>query len=324
MFITLGETKKMIEEGKILHIAAEEQLLQQLPKGKWIGGTTPYFITGEGGTLSKDKLLVEEIDYAIDYKTKTYDAGNIFDVSKDAYENGLTCLIIPFASDVAIHYSKEAPNSEDLLLTPIVGWISGFDLSTGGKAKVFDGVTGTSYEDRAVALHLSLPEDKFASIGTVNIFETDENAPKIEFSNSSLSAKNCLVDGREVNFAEYIAENKIDTQLPLISDYNSVLINVSVKAVSQEDKTVDFYAPVFTGRIYSFAKPVSDYAASFDKHLKALEGSKPVFSCNCILNYLYGELENKSTPPFEGPVTFGEIAYLLLNQTLVYVEITDK
>lgn len=324
MFITLNETKKMIEEGRILHIAAEEHLLQQLPKGNWIGGTTPYFITGEGGTLCKDKLLVDEIDYAVEHKTKVYDAGNIFDVSKDAYENGLTCLIIPFASDVAVHYSKEAPNSEALLLTPVIGWISGFDLSTGGKAKVFDGVHGISYADKAVALHISLPEDKFASIGIVNIFETDENAPKIEFSNSSLSVRNCRVDGKEVLFADYITENKIDTQLPLISDYNSVLINVSVKTVSQENKSVDFYAPVFSGKTYSFAKPVSDYAASFGKYLKALENSNPVFSCNCILNYLYGKLENKSTPPFEGPVTFGEIAFLLLNQTLVYVEVTDK
>lgn len=324
MFITLDETKKMIEEGRILHIAAEENLLRQLPKGNWIGGTTPYFITGEGGTLRKDKLLVDEIDFAVEYKTKAYDAANIFDVSKDAYDNGLTCLIIPFASDAAVHYSKEAPNSEELLLTPIVGWISGFDLSTGGKAKVFDGVTGNSYENKAVALHISLPDDKFASIGIVNIFETDENAPKIEFPASSLSVRNCLVDGREVLFADYITENKIDTKLPLISDYNSVLINVSVKSVSVENKTVDFYAPVFSGKTYSFAKPVSDYAASFGKYLKKHANSKPVFSCNCILNYLYGKLENKATPPFEGPVTFGEIAFLLLNQTLVYVEITDK
>ena len=47
----------------------------------------------------------------------------------------------------------------------------------------------------------------------------------------------------------------------------------------------------------------------------------PEFSCNCILNYLYGELEGKVTEGMYGPVTFGEIAYQLLNQTLVYVRI---
>ncbi len=49
----------------------------------------------------------------------------------------------------------------------------------------------------------------------------------------------------------------------------------------------------------------------------------PVLSCNCILNYQYGELEGRKIPPFTGPVTFGEVAYQLLNQTLVYVEITE-
>jgi hypothetical protein len=45
-----------------------------------------------------------------------------------------------------------------------------------------------------------------------------------------------------------------------------------------------------------------------------------MFSCNCILNFLYGELEGKSIGTFTGPVTFGEIAYQLVNQTLVYVK----
>ena len=39
MLITLEETVKLINEGKILHIAADDQLLAQLPKGNWIGGT---------------------------------------------------------------------------------------------------------------------------------------------------------------------------------------------------------------------------------------------------------------------------------------------
>ena len=48
---------------------------------------------------------------------------------------------------------------------------------------------------------------------------------------------------------------------------------------------------------------------------------KPVFSCNCILNYLYGGLEGEKIPPYAGPITFGEVAYQLLNQTLAYCEI---
>jgi hypothetical protein len=48
------------------------------------------------------------------------------------------------------------------------------------------------------------------------------------------------------------------------------------------------------------------------------------FSCNCILNYLYAELEGKQTGNFTGPITFGEVAYQLLNQTMVYLDIQDQ
>lgn len=122
-------------------------------------------------------------------------------------------------------------------------------------------------------------------------------------------------------FSDYLINNNINTKLPLVADYNSVFINTSIKEVLSDNKTVELYAPVFTGKEYYFAENISDYKASFDAALKDLTGVKPIFSCNCILNYLYGELEGKSTSPFEGPVTFGEIAYQLLNQTLVYVEI---
>jgi len=323
MFITLEETKRLVSEGKLLHIAGDEKLLNQLPKGNWIGGTTPYFITDDGGITSSDKLFVNEIDFALDFKLSEYDKNNIEEITKNAYDNGVTLLVVPYASDVAIKYSKEAPNSEELLLTPIVGWISGFNLETGGTAKAYNGNNGTWYNDKAVALHIELPDDKYASIGIINIFDYDENSDKIEFFEDSLSVKKCLVNGKEVIFEKYLSENNIDTQLPLISDYNSVLINVSIKSVSKDNNTVDLYAPVFAGREYRFASPVVDYHERFKKFLKECENNKPFFSCNCILNYLYGKLEGKSTKPFAGPVTFGEVAYQLLNQTLVFAEIVE-
>ncbi|NLY17646.1 MAG: hypothetical protein GX045_01535 [Clostridiaceae bacterium] len=90
--------------------------------------------------------------------------------------------------------------------------------------------------------------------------------------------------------------------MPLVADYNSVLVNVSIKSVSEKDKTVEFYAHVFAGKEYRFARSVNNYAASFEEQLRGLKDKKPVFSCNCILNYLYCELEGKTTPPFAGPV----------------------
>lgn len=324
MLISLEHAKKLIEEGRVLHIAADESLLEQLPKGKWIAGTTPYFITDQGGITCKDKLFVNEIGCAADYKIMVYDRENILDITKDAYSNGITFLIMPYASDVAIHYAKEAPNSDDLLMNPTVGWISGFDLSSGSSAKVYDGSSGKSYGDKAVALHICLSDDKIAALGIVNIFNVNENNAIIEFTEDKLSVTKCLVNGKEMFLSDYIAENNIDTKVPLVADYNGTLINVSIKSVSMENKTVDLYASVFSGKQYRFASPVNDYEASFAEHLRQFKDFSPIFSCNCILNYLYGGLEGKSTPPFTGPVTFGEIAYHLLNQTLVYAVVTDK
>lgn len=269
-------------------------------------------------------MFVNEINCAVDYKIAVYDKDNIFDITNDAYPNGLTFLIIPFASDIAVRYSKESPNVDDLIMYPTVGWISGYDLSTDSFAKVYDGSTGESYGDKAVALHICLSDNKIATLGIVNIFNVDENETKIEFPDDTLTVTKCLVDGKEMYLSDYISENGIDTQLPLVTDYNGALFNVSIKSISKENKTVDLYAPVFAGKEYRFASPVEDYAAAFAEHLQGFEDVIPLFSCNCILNYLYGKLEGKSTPPFTGPVTFGEIAYQLLNQTLVYAVVADN
>jgi hypothetical protein len=38
---------------------------------------------------------------------------------------------------------------------------------------------------------------------------------------------------------------------------------------------------------------------------------------------VFGKLEGKQTSPFVGPITFGEIAHQLVNQTLVYLACED-
>ena len=85
------------------------------------------------------------------------------------------------------------------------------------------------------------------------------------------------------------------------------------------ENEVALYAPVFKGVEYKIAKPIKDYVSEFNAAMP--KGTKPAFSCNCILNFLYSDLEGKKIENMYGPVTFGEIAYQLLNQTLVYLEI---
>ncbi len=319
MLITLEETKALINEGKILHIAADDSLLRKLPKGNWIGGTTPYFISEEGGILTKDRLFVNEIDYAEEFRVAVYGKYNVFQIVEECYDNGLTMLIMPYSSEVATKYSREAPDVEELLMHPVIGWISGADLEEGGEIRVYDGTKGESYTDKAVVMYIKLPEGKSAMINMINIFTDDKTDPVIRFYDNELNVTKCTVNGQEVNLADYIEKKGIDTRMPLVADYNGAYINTSIKSV--ENGTVSFYAPVFRNIEYRFAVQVKEYAAKFKESIESAGARKPVFSCNCILNYLHGDLNGKKTPPYTGPVTFGEVAYQMLNQTLVYCEI---
>jgi Family of unknown function (DUF6976) len=174
-----------------------------------------------------------------------------------------------------------------------------------------------------VVMHVTIPASKAVDIGIVNIFEQG-GGDILTFGADGFTCTEVMVNGVKENFADYITRNRLDTKLPLVADYYGALINISFQNV-EPGKDVSFYAPVFTGVRYKHAKAIQDYAALFDTqlHQNNLNGENVTFSCNCILNYLYSGLEGKKTDPFVGPITFGEIAYQLLNQTLVYLQITD-
>ena len=105
MLVSLDQAISMIKEGKTLHIAADDSLLSKLPVGNWIGGTTPYFIAEDGGVLTKDKLFVNEIDFAEEIRIAKYGKYNVFQIVEECYDNGLTMIILPFGSDVVTKYA---------------------------------------------------------------------------------------------------------------------------------------------------------------------------------------------------------------------------
>jgi hypothetical protein len=100
------------------------------------------------------------------------------------------------------------------------------------------------------------------------------------------------------------------------------MVNTSIQNIDLENKRVSFFAPVFPELEYRIATPIEDYISEFNDIINELN-IKPVHTCNCILNYLYASLEGKKTASLTGPMTFGEIAYQLLNQTLVYLTIDE-
>lgn len=321
MFKTINEAVELIGTGKLLHISGAEALLRKLPRGNWIGGSTEYFMEPEGGKTTGDLLDVLELPYGDGaYKLVSYNADNIEYITREAAPNGFSILILPFDSAVHIEYAKNAASYEDIFLKNIVGWVAGLNLGKEGQTPVaVNGQTGEVFADKAVALHIMLPADKTVLLNIVNIFEPDMSSPAITFEEEGFTVKQCLVNSQSSGLAAYIEDNGIDTKLPLVGDYSGVGINTSIKSI--EEGSVNFYAPVFAGIEYHFAKPISDYAKAFAAKIGEIEDKSTVFSCNCILNFLYGELEGKDLGAFYGPITFGEVAYQLVNQTLVYVQV---
>ena len=318
----LQDTLVAIRSGAYLSIAADEALLRRLPPGNWLAGSIPYFMAQDGGETSRQKLFVTELPtHAGTPQLRWYDAASLHKVALDAPAHGLTVLIVPAFSDVHSRFAREAPAFEDMYMKPLVGWIAGVHLDDLGQAApvVANGQTLVFSHDKALAVHIPLPESIYPRIDILNLFQPG-GGDAIRFPSTGFSAQECFVNGQLVNLAQYLAQQGIDTRLPLVADYSGAMVNVSFKAVDAAAGRVDFYAPVFDDVEYRIAEPVPDYARSFAQSLPG-DALGARWSCNCILNYLYGGLEGQRTGPITGPMTFGEIAYQLLNQTMVYVNL---
>jgi len=319
MLLTFDETIKKINEGGLLHISGTQTLLEKLPKGNWIGGTGEHFMGANGGVVTKEHLFVSEMPYDT-YKIQTYTTDTIKNVVADGYENGFTVVILPFGTPVNAEYALNSNDYEQMYMRPIAGWVAGRNLDNPEQIpKVGNGQAGEVYEDKGVALHVQLPEDKIATVNIVNIFSPDENSPILKFDEQDFTVKNCTVDGEKKLFADFLKEYNANSMAPMIGDYSGAAINISLQVVDGE--TVRLAAPPSKGIEYRWATPVEDYAAAFQSFAKELEGKNIAFACNCLYNFMYGQLEGKQIPVFAGPATWGEIAYKLVNQTFVYISV---
>jgi len=319
---TFNEVVAFIKQGFLLSLAADERVLKNLPPGNWIGGTIPYFMDVDTGKFDQELIFVNIIDVKnCNYEISVYDEETITDIIEDTYQNGYTILILPPFQKIHENYAIQVEDLNGLYNNPIVGWIAGSDLNSDDVPKTYCGVLSEEYVNKGVAIHVELPENKIAQVDIVNIFEQDNN-DDIKFYSNSFEVTNCMINGEDANLANYITNKNINTKLPLIADYFGASINVSIKEINLEKGTVSFFAPIFKSKTYRFPKDILDYIKHFDRQTQDLPENN-VFSCNCILNYLYGEMEGKKINNVKGPITFGEIAYQLLNQTLVYLTISE-
>jgi hypothetical protein len=321
---TVPEVSEMILRNRLLVVSGDEHLLAQLPPGSWIGGTVPYFTLPEGGIMSQDGIFVTDFtDLASAFRLATYDENTLARITGESYENGFTFLILPFGQPVHFAFALQAPGFENLYQNPLTGLVAGFLWEDFGKvpARTYIGNPGSS-ETQAVALHVCLPESKLARMEIINIFSPDEQSETITFEEEGFVINDCLIGGKRHNLGKYIQEHRIDIRLPLITDYSGAMINVSLQGIDPVSGSITAGRPVEKNRVYYFAKPVGDYEKAFEKALPEVPENE-VFSCNCILNYLHGGLQGKKTAS-TGPISFGEIGYILLNQTLTYLVVEES
>lgn len=313
----------MINAGKKLILAGDESVLNDLPPGQWIAGTTPYFMGEHSGVFSKTQIFVTELpDFVQNVEIKTYNEDNIQNVYTDAPRHGFSIIIIPASSPTHFTFALKAPSFPGFATKPLIGWIAGVELNKQLSPKIYAGNQREAMQDGAVVCHIELPANKLAEIDILNIFEQGDG-DTITFLEDGFSAANVLINGHPQNFVEYLQENNIDARLLLITDLYGAKINISFRKMDFENKIVHFYAPVFAGYRYKIAKPVNDYFGSFANKVPKNTDLNIFFSCNCILNFLYANLEGRKFANFTGPITFGEIAYQLLNQTIVYITIEE-
>jgi hypothetical protein len=325
MFASIEKVKELIV-GKIpVIVAGDEALLRSLPAGNWIGGTIPYFMTPEGGQVSHTHAFVTEVPkFARGVHVASYDEQTISRIGADSPENGYTILILPAFSGLHRKFALEAPSFEHLFFRVVAGWIAGTHLDDVGKIspRVFAGPTGEMLDAKGVAMHIELPRDYQAKIGIVNTFEQGDGVD-IQFPTTGFEASACIVGGKHTRVGEYFGQAAFDIRLPLVANYNGTKCNVTIRSLDIPGNKIAFFAPVFEGVTYRQARPVGDYSQRFMDAIPKDIG-QTVFCCNCVHNYLYGELEGRRTGALQGPMTFGEIAYQLLNQTLVHVTLSKR
>ncbi len=321
---SLQETTEMIAEGRRLLIAGDQALLDRLPDGSWIAGTIPYFIGPEGGVVSRERLYVDELPTVVtDVRIASYGPDELASIPVGGFENGFSVVILPAASEAHLRYAREATEYPGLFHQPIVGWVAGVHLDDLGntRARAYAGSRTTGSDSRAVVLHAELPGGVLASADIVNLFRQGDG-DSLTFEATGFNQGKVRVNGESQVFADYLHRIGHDSRLPLVADYFGAMINVSFQDVPDDGGPVALYAPVFSEVEYKLAAPVGDYESEFAALLPT-GSAKPAFACNCILNFLYSEREGKKTGDISGPITFGEVAYQLLNQTMVYLTVHE-
>ena len=325
MLHTVDAANRLIAQGRRLHVAGEASALARLAPGDWVGGTIPYFLTADGGRVERERVFITELPPEVTEIDIGFVAPDrLSDIPDAAPPHGFSLIALPAGSDAHARYAIGAHDLPGLFDTPVIGWVTGVHLDALGQEKplVFNGRTGEAASDRIVVLRAGVATRVMPRIGIINLFSQGAG-DRIVFPETGFAAQGCRINGEAASFYDYAKACALDPRRPLVADLSGEMINVSFQAIDDAARAVRFYAPVLAGVEYRQAAPLDDYRDALLARVAA-HPVTPAFSCNCILNYLYADLAGDKALSITGPATFGEIAYVLLNQTLVYLELVGR
>lgn len=331
----------MIGEGRVLLLAGAEEDLCTLPSGCWIGGTTGYFVTPQGGTDVAGRIFYADFTALTDGASqRSFGTGDIHELAQYYPENGFAILLLPGFSKLLGTVTGRIMEFDGLYNLPLMGWVSAVRLEGPPqilpetvRPKIFAGC-GMAEAERAAVLYVSLPPQYFAQLHIANLFSPG-GGPDIRFLQpGQFNDGDCLIGGERRNLVRYMEEQAIDHRLPLVADHEGALINVTILRADAASGRLLLLAPVSPALIYRFAEEVLDYSAEFTRAAAEIELDQAAHVCICTLHFHYAGLAHDgdalATKPREklvpgpdifAPVTFGQIAYTVLNQTLTCLTI---
>ncbi|MBB5371938.1 DUF6976 family protein [Acidocella aromatica] len=323
---TKDKIAELICEGRVLVLAGDEADLAALPSGRWIGGTAAHFITAEGGQEANGRIFYSDLTrIAQDVRLNHFNLTEMRQIGRLHPANGFTIAIVPGFSELLAGLSAEILDYEGIYSAPLFGWVSAVSAGQLGtrRPKSFAGNPVGSAEQAAV-MGIALPDEFFAQLHIANLFSPG-TGPGIRFANPGfVTDGECLIGGKPGNLARYIEAKKIDPRLPLVADHEGALINISIISSCPQTGRSTFLAPVNPALTYRFAVEVLDYQHEFSRLLGELGPVSGALSCVCVQNYEHAGLHEAADLPFQGPVTFGQIAYSVLNQTLACLTVSHN
>ena len=84
---TKQEVINLINAGHVMLLSGSDKALSNLPKGKWVAGTTPYFMDGTG-KVDEENIFVDDFtDIAKNAKVEVFDTADVHNIAKHGYDN---------------------------------------------------------------------------------------------------------------------------------------------------------------------------------------------------------------------------------------------